>query len=186
MSTLLYGQQHYAEGASDESDVRSTITVVDHDGIKPEAVTRPEFNSVERDPDTEGGLTPRDVSDYVEGRERYAPVAGNANTDFSAPIDNQISTAGDAPNREAGGQWGHGSMQWSDATEPAIREGAQFDNVYFAAERPPIQDGAVDYMIPARYPDDSVAQGSQEAARQNARAAAESSLYARFLQERIG
>ncbi|HJY05897.1 MAG TPA: hypothetical protein VJ323_06245 [Bryobacteraceae bacterium] len=184
MSTLLYGQQHYVEGASDEADARSTVTVVDHDGIKPEATTRPEFNNVERDPDTEGGLTTRDVSDYVEGRERYAPASGNANTDFSVIVDSQISTAGDAPAREAAGQWGHGSMQWSDATEPAIREGANFDNVYFAAEKAPIQDGAHDYMIPARYPDDASAQGSQEAAKIASRKAAEASLYARFLQER--
>lgn len=186
MSTLLLGQNFAGEAPSDEGDVRSTITVIDNESPTAVAERSPDFNSMERDPDTEGGLTDRNVSDYVVASERWVPDVGNANRDFAAPINSQVSTSGTAAARESAGQWGHGSARYSDATEPTIRDGAQFDNQYFSAGRPPIQDGSIDYMIPSRTPDDKTAQDSQQAANAAARQAARAAVYQRFLNERTG
>ena len=186
MSTLLLGSNFAGEAPQDDGDVRSTITVVDHESPDATAERRPDFNSSEQDPDTEGGLTDRQVSDFVTPSEQWVPDVGNANRDFSAPIDSQVSTAGTAANRELSGQWGHGSMHWQDATEPTIREGAFFDDVYFAARRPPIQDGAHDYMLPSRNPDDKTAQDSKAVALAASREASRRAMYQRFLTDRIG
>lgn len=182
MSTLLFGRQAYVEPAEGADEARSTITVVDNESATPEATTAPEFNHVEKDPDTEGGLTTRDVSDIVHGSERFAPVAGNANTDFST-LDNQVSSSGTAASRESGGQWGHGTARWSDATEPTIREGASFNDTYFSANRPTIQEGSLDYMTAPRNPDDATAAGTNAAATVAARKAATAAMYQRFLDD---
>src|SRR5690242_20621480 len=130
MSTLLLGSNFAGEAPSDEDDVRSTITVIDNESPTAVAEREPEYNAMERDPDTEGGLTNRNVSDYVVPSERWVPDVGNANTNFARPIDEQVSTSGTAAQRELEGQWGHGSARWSDATEPTIREGQAFDDMY--------------------------------------------------------
>lgn len=185
MSTLLLGSNYAGEAPSDEGDVRSTITVVDHDSPTAVAETSPEFNTAERDPDTEGGLTTRQVADKVNPSEQYPRPVSNANTDFAAPINSQVSTSGTAAEREESGQWGHGTMQWSEALEPVYREGAAFDNIYFSARRSPIQDGAPDSMRPARPASDSVAAHDKAAAAEAARKAATANLYAQFTAERL-
>lgn len=184
MSTLLFTGEFRGEAPSDEGDVRSTITVVDHESPDAVADHRPDFNSNETDPDTEGGLTTRDVADWVSPSQQYKPIPGNANTDFSA-LDSRISAVGTAAQREEAGQWGHGSQQWSDATEPTIREGAAFDDVYFSASRPPIQDGTLDYMLPSRRPDTQDAESVQRAVQAAQRKATQAALYQTFL-ERTG
>ena len=179
--TLLYLERNGAP--MDEGDVRSTTNVVSPDGSEAVADRSPEFNTMERDPDTEGGLTTRSVADKVNASEQYAPLIGNANTDFAGPINDQVSTSGTAAAREAAGQWGHGTAQWSESIEPTIRPGTEFDRTYFRASRPPIQDGALDYMIPARRPDSAQA-GSDIAAANNASRAAVAGLYQTFLESR--
>jgi hypothetical protein len=186
MSTLLLGSNFAGEAPSDDGDVRSTITVIDHTSPDATAERRPDYNTVEHDPDTEGGLTTRNVSDFVTPSTRSVPAVGNANTDFAAPINRQVSSSGTAAAREMRGEWGHGTGYSQDATEPTIREGAQFDNVYFAAERPPIQDGSLDYMESTRQPDSKTAQDNQQASIQAARRASQNAVYERFLQERTG
>ena len=184
MSTLLYGQQR-ADIPGDGDDARSTISVVRPDEPTATAERSPEFNAIpETDPDTGGGLTTRQVSDYVVGSERYVPNIGNANADFAGPINSQVSTSGRAPSEEAAGRWGHGTLRRSEALEPTIREGAAFDNVYFSAKRPPIQDGALDYMQRSRNPDDATAEQVAAAAKEAARRAASADLYRRFLESR--
>lgn len=184
MSTLLLGSNFAGESAMDEDDVRSTVTVIDNESATATAEREPEFNTMERDPDTEGGLTDRNVSDYVTPSERWIPNTGNANRDFAAPINSQVSTSGTAAERELAGHWGHGSARWSDATEPTIREGNKFEDTYFSANRPPIQDGSMDYMLPSRTPDSSNAQDSQVAAKAAAVKAANAAMYQRFMESR--
>lgn len=184
MSTLLLGSNFAGESAMDEDDVRSTITVVDNESPTATAEREPEFNTMERDPDTEGGLTDRSVSDFVSPSVRWVPNVGNANTDFSAPIDSQVSSSGTAAQREMEGQWGHGSARWSDATEPTIREGQAFDDMYFKANRPAIQDGSMDYMTASRTPDDASAQDSVVASKEASAKAARAAMYQRFLENR--
>lgn len=183
--TLLYGRSQYHEGASDVDDVRSTVTIVDGEDITPEAKSDPEFNHVDTDPDTEGGLTTRDVSDRVHASEPVAlDVAGNATTDFSGPIDSQVSTSGTAAARESAGEWGRGTARYTDSIEPVIREGAEFNDVYFSAKRPTIQDGALDYMVASRQPDDGTAEANAASSAAAARKAAAAAMYQRFLDDR--
>ena len=184
MSLLVLGSTHYAESPQDEGDVRSTVNVVNNDKQPAVAESTPDFNATERDPDTEGGLTTRAVADHVTPSTQYQRPNSNANTDFAAPIDSQISTSGSAAAREDAGQWGHGTLHYQNATEPTIREGAAFEDVYFAAVKPPIQDGTLDYMIPSRTPDDGTSQTVQQASKAAARRAVERNAYQRFLEDR--
>lgn len=179
--TLLYLERN--DVPMDEGDVRSTTNVVSPDGSEAVATRSPEYNSMERDPDTEGGLTTRGVADKVNASERYPRAVGNANTDFASRINDQVSTSGTAAAREEAGQWGHGTTQWTEAIEPTVRPGTEFDRTYFRATRPPIQDGALDYMVPARRPDTEQA-GSDLAASRNAARAATANLYQSFLEGR--
>ncbi len=184
MTTLVLGNVAYQEAPQDEGDVRSTVTVIDHNSPDAVAEASPEYNTVERDPDTEGGLTARGVADKVNPSERFSRLPGNANTDFSAPVDSRISTSGTAAMREDSGAWGHGSMHYQESLEPTIREGGNFDDVYFSARRPPIQDGTLDYMVPSRTPDDSTAEGVARAAAIAQRKAIQAAAYQRFLDDR--
>lgn len=177
--TLLYVARDHVP--LEEGDVRSTTNVVRPDDTSATATVRPEWNGPERDPDTEGGLTPRSVSDKVNASEQYAPAVGNANTDFNARVDDQVSTSGTAAAREAAGQWGHGTGYSQESLEPAIVRGTEFADTYFRASRPPIQDGTLDYMVPTRRPDNAGAVASQAATKAAARQAS-ASLYQAWLE----
>jgi hypothetical protein len=179
--TLLYVSRNHVP--LDEGDVRSTTNVVNPDDESANAKAAPEFNTVERDPDTEGGLTPRAVSDKANASVHYPPLIGNANAPFDALVNAQVSTSGTAAQREIAGEWGHGTGYFQEAIEPTIRPGTEFDNTYFKASRPPIQDGTMDYMLPSRRPDTAVSGGDQAAANRAAREA-RANLYQAFLEGR--
>ena len=57
MSTQLLSLNNADVVDTDESDVRSTVTVVDNDAIPAVADSAPDTNEVQTDPDTGGGLT---------------------------------------------------------------------------------------------------------------------------------
>lgn len=182
MSTQLLSLNNADVVDTDESDVRSTVTVVDNDAIPAVADSAPDTNEVQTDPDTGGGLTAHAIAPAVTPSAKAAvDPSGNANTDYAAPINRQVSTSGTAAEREASGEWGHGTLKIVEGIEPVVTHGsdAVFDNVYFSAGDRTVQEGVTDYMTPARYPDAADADGraAQEASRQ----AAEAALYARFI-----
>lgn len=137
MSTLLYGLNR-APVPANETEVRSTVTAVQDDAPAAVQTAPPGYNDMATDPDTEGGLTTRQLASYVIPSERYAPAAGNANTDFTARIDGQVSTSGTAAAREASGAWGHGTLKIVEGIEPVLRDGNRLGSEYFtASEREP-------------------------------------------------
>jgi len=133
-TTLLMGMNH-GYVPDDEAKVRSSVTVVDKAAPPAVEAAPPEYNDAGTDPDTEGGLTTRQLASYVRPSQQYPlPEESNANTDFASRINDQVSTSGTAAAREASGQWGHGTMQVIEGIEPA-QQGI-FGDEYFAAERP--------------------------------------------------
>lgn len=185
MSTTLITAWNRDEAPREENDVRSTTNVVDLDAPSAVAENPPGFNDAgyERDPDTEGGLTPRNLFGFIRGRQRYTPNVGNANTDFASPINDQVSTSGTAAARESAGEWGHGTMQIVESIEPTIREGGAFGEDYFAAGTRQLQKGMRSDVTAARIPDGQDSASDQQAGKTAAREAAQSALYARFLEE---
>lgn len=184
MSTSLILSQNRAETPREENDVRSTTNVVREDAPSAVADHTPQFNETDIfDPETEGGLTDRNLYGHVVPSQQYVPAIGNANTDFGAPIDSQISTAGTAPARESAGEWGHGSMQIVESIEPTIREGGAMGNDYFSAQTRQIQRGMRTDLVGARNPDGSDAASDQQVGKTAARDAANAALYARFLEQ---
>ncbi|HEY6018773.1 MAG TPA: hypothetical protein VIY48_02455 [Candidatus Paceibacterota bacterium] len=179
MASTLFWQER-DRVPQDENSVRSTVTTVVPDAPPSVEEERPQFNAFDSDPDTQGGLTTRQMASYRAPSVRTPhPAESTANVDYSAPIDNQISTAGRAPSLEAAGVWGHGSANWQDATEPTIRPGAQFGADYFAAHARHAQHGIGAYMQPSRNPDDLSAMAQAQAAN-NSRRAAQEAIYDQF------
>ena len=154
MSTLLFGLKRGASPASEPS-VRSTITVVDDGAPSAVAEHSPEYNGAddERYAHQSGGLTRHDEAAYQAPSAQYVPVITTANSDFVGAVNRQISTAGTAAARELAGHWGHGTFNFTDATEPAIDHSREFGSDYFVADNrvarvssqmEPINDGPID------------------------------------------
>lgn len=179
MSTLLYGMVRTAVPA-DEAEIRSTTDVVDHDAPSAEMDSAPDFGEFDSDPDTEGGLTSRQLASHViPSVQSVNPALAEANSEHNAIIDRQVSSSGTAAAREAAGEWGHGTLHIQEGIEPTIRDGAAFGEEYFKAERDPIQTGMGAYMTPAAPGNVDENARVQATANRNAREAA--SPYSQFL-----
>ena len=140
----------------------------------------PEYNDAHTDPDTDGGLTPHKLASHVIPSERYVPNLGNADTDFAAPINDQVSSSGTAAAREAAGIWGHGTMKVVEGIEPVIRDGDQLGNDYFTTwDRP--NAGSAAFMTPSASADPATVAQSQATGTANARAAVAVSQYQAML-----
>lgn len=164
----------------DEAEVRSTTNVIDADAPSAEMDSAPDFNEFDSDPDTEGGITSRQLASHViPSVQSLNPVLAEANTEHNAIVDRQVSTSGTAAGREASGVWGHGTLQVLEGIEPTIREGAAFGEDFFSAERDGIQTGMGNYMTPASPGNVDRNAEVQATATRNAREAA--SPYSQFL-----
>lgn len=166
--------------SQDEAEVRSTVTVVDHDQPSSVQDSAPDFNELDIDPHTEGGLTRHDMASHVIGSERYIPAAGNANQDLNAQVNNQVSSSGTAAAREAAGQWGHGTFKAVEGIEPVIRDGNVLGSDYFASNERPAA-GSDSYMTPAQASDPQTIAQAQTTGTGNSRDAAASSMYGQML-----
>lgn len=170
---------------ANQTEVRSTVTVVDHDAPSAVAEHMPDVNEVLTDPDTEGGLTRHDVGAYQRDSEQYVPFhAADANAEHDQIVNRRISSSGTAAAREMAGEWGHGTMRFSQSIEPAWKDGTQFGSEYFAAEKAPIQEPAGRFMTASTDPDSGRA-GSIATGNANARDAS-ASLYADFYRATTG
>ena len=139
MSTLLWGD---LDGVpADEAKVRATTAPVEVDAPPAEAQGAPEFNEVETDPNPNlGGLATRQVASDWHEPVQYSPSwAGTATAEHNAIIDRQVATSGTAAQREAAGQFGHGTYGYAIGIEPVLRDGGAYGNDYFAAEKNEIQ-----------------------------------------------
>lgn len=174
MSTLLYTAGARSKVPDTVENASSTVTVVTDDA--PSTMPAPpDTNELRTDPQTDGGLTTHNLSSYVVPREFYHPNIGDANSwgRTQEALNSSISTVGSAAQREASGDWGHGTLPYLVGIEPTIN-GTAFNETYFDARTPDIQEGAGAYMTPARQTDDIVAAQTLAQSRRNARAAARS------------
>lgn len=175
MTNLVLSQFHLPI-SQDEAEVRSTVTVVDHDQPSSVQDSAPDFNELDVDPHTEGGLTRHDMASHVIGSQQYVPAIGNANSDLNARVNNQVSSSGTAAAREAAGQWGHGTMKIVEGIEPVIREGSRLGSDYFGANERP-DAGSASYMTPAQASDPQTTAEAQATGTGNSRDAAAASMY---------
>lgn len=171
----------------DEDHPRSTL--------KPD-VTRaaeldapPDFNEHDTSfPDTADGLARHQVGGYVTESEQYAPFwSGHvaAGPEGATLINEQVSTSGTAASRESGGMFGHGTMMRTESIEPVIRDGAAFGADYFTSHQMGANETGGNYMTPV-VGDPDMNAVAQSFANQNARTAAQSSMYASWYAEVSG
>ena len=146
MSTLLYS---WGPVGRDTELIRSTTETLDKGAPSAELPAAPEVNQPGNDSQERGGLSPNQAASHVVPTERYAPYIGNANTDFAAQINRQVSTAGTAAQRESAGHWGHGTMQIAEGIEPIITDDRPtFKEEYFSAVKLMPQGTTTDYLTP--------------------------------------
>ena len=171
--------------ASDD-EVRSTTNVINDDAPSAVQEDAPEWNETRTDPDTEGGITPRQLASHVIPIQQYVPNVGDSNVDHNAIVNNQVSTSGTAAAREAAGEWGHGTMLITEGIEPVIRDGTAFDDVYFSVGKKDVQEGMGGYMQPAQRADTATVADAQSTGKVAARDAVSADMYTAFLNERLG
>ncbi len=156
--------------------VRTTVEPL-RDSPIPEVDT--EYNAVEVDstPELTGFSRTTPAADNTPSR-KSPPVTYNP--DYTSIVDNQVSSAGQAPSIEAGGTWGHGTAQYDASLEPVVRDGSKLGGDYFLRDPAPVQDGASDYLSTGALstPQDNVwAATAQASATRNARRANAATLY---------
>lgn len=167
----------------DENTVRDTRDPLRQDGGESSELSHaPDYNEFTSDESGQlTGLTDRNVSGHTVDSVQQAPFyAALASTPHNIEIDKQVSSSGTAAAREQAGAYGHGTMEYTESIEPQIREGAVFGREFFQSNEAAIQDGMGEYMSPIDNDgwNNAVA---QRAATENARRAAQSSLYSAFL-----
>ena len=181
MSTLLFVAPTSA--TPDEANARSTVTTVQDDAPPSVEQAAPTFNQVTTDPVTEGGLTSHELASNVTGSTRYAPPAGNANSEAQlfGEVNAGQSTKGRAPALEAAGIQGHGTLMVTEGIEPVLEDGRAFSEVYFSAGSRPIQSTADHAMTPSHPADEETRADAQASATRAARTAAQASMYQAWL-----
>lgn len=158
MTSLLFGTMGNYGIPADEKVVRSTATPVDKTAPAAMESNAPAWNEIaETDGNPNLGIVNRTVaSHWVEGQQS-APF-WSAEVDDQAQhnliIDRQVSSSGTAAQREASGQFGHGTASYAIGIEPQgdLRDGGKLGNDYFSAGKPDIQSTSGDYMtVPPGY-----------------------------------
>lgn len=161
---------HIAPVEIGENQVRTTVTVVNQDAPESVADDAPDFNEIQRDGVTEGGLTTHDLASAVIPSEQYRPTPHDDTGDaIQSRVNDRIATSGAAAAKEETGEWGHGTMKIVEGIEPAI-PATPFDGRYFAALPHAVE--STDYMTPG--PVDNAASGEAQAAAVAASQAAQS------------
>jgi hypothetical protein len=158
MTSLMFGVMGNHGVPVDEKVVRSTALPVEKDAPAAMESDVPQWNEpAETDQNVNLGMNTRTLaSHWVEG-EQSAPFwqgAVDQNIQHNALVDGRISSSGTAAQREAAGQFGHGTASYAIGIEPVgdLREGGAFGNEYFAAGKPDIQETAGNYMsVPPGY-----------------------------------
>jgi hypothetical protein len=165
---------------ADENVVRSTATPALVDAPAAVQSSPPEFNEpAETDENPALGMVNRTLaSHWVEGVQT-APFWGpevNAQWEHNALIDRQVSSSGTAAQREAAGEFGHGTASYAVGIEPTsdLREGGRMSNEYFAANDRTAQEGVTPQMeVPPGY-DQAATAAAAQAGKTAAREAAAS------------
>lgn len=186
MSTLAFLNTEASKIPQSDTleNVRSTVTTVDKDSDASVAVSTPEAGRLETDPHTDGGLTTHQVSSHVEPSQRYAP-ATQSHSSHSDALNNSWSEVGTAAQREAAGQWGHGTLKVQDAMT-RIPDGTAFEETYFQRDRRGMNEQVTDYMAPSNPVDGSALQNTAQAGMNAARQANSTNIYQDLYNHRMG
>ncbi len=168
-----------------ESSVRSTTQVINHDAPDAEWTHSPEWNEFQTDPDTEGGLTDRNLASHVIPSEKSVPLIPPVEYSDNSIINHQIASSGFAPLLEAMGIRGHGTIKVVEGIEPTIVDGHQLGGDYFDAGGHDVANSSGAMLAPSN-PDiaaraDSIAGGNVQS-----RQATNASMYAAYLAQVTG
>jgi hypothetical protein len=145
MTALIMGSIVRDPVPADENTVRNTATPVykaDPPATMPDV---PDLNEFETDPNPHLGMVERNLSSHIVPTQKYAPpwrALTDMNHEYTDRIDSTIGTVGLAPSREAGGEFGHGTMQVQIAIDPVqdLSGAGGFTNDYFLRHYRPIQE----------------------------------------------
>ena len=148
MTTLTMGYGRVAPMTRDVDVINSTTQTVDNDAPVQMADRAPDRNEFVHSTVDAGGLSTNLLASHVTPSLKSPPITGNSGTDFAGPINSQIATSGTAAQREASGEWGHGTLQITEGIEPTIVDGTQFNESYFAAHKVIPNGPTGDYMTP--------------------------------------
>lgn len=186
MSTLAFLNTEASKIPQSDTleNVRSTVTTVDKDADASVAVSTPERGRLETDPHTDGGLTTHEVASKVTPSERYVP-ATVSHSSHSDALNNSWSEVGTAAEREAAGQWGHGTLRYQDAMT-RIPDGTAFEETYFARDRRGMNEDVTDYMSPSNPIDGAAVQNTAVAGMNAARQANTTNIYQDLYNHRMG
>lgn len=135
MTTLLWGQLAAGVPRDIETVTRNSPPV--NDEAEPKELNHaPDFNEVNSDPDPELGLTGRQLGSDWHAPQKYSPAhIETATAEHDDIINRRWASSGSAAEREAAGEYGHGTISYAVGIEPTIRDGAEFGTDYFAAHR---------------------------------------------------
>ena len=184
MSTLFYTARSESITPSDTlENVRSTVTTVDKAADASVATTTPERGRLETDPVTEGGLTTHQVSSTVNPSVK-APPQTVSHAQHNDALNASWSGAGTAADREARGEWGHGTAYSQDAIE-RIPDGIAFSETYFARDRRAPNEQIGDYMS-ADAPTNRELEAAAASAREQMREAQAANPYQQMYDARMG
>lgn len=133
-----------------EMDVRSTVAPLRDDPESAQLQAAPDWNQIETDSSgTLTGLNAREVAGHTSETEKYpAWWIEGASAPHNIVVDAQVASSGTAAAREAAGQQGHGTMQYTESLDPEIHDGMTFGSDYFTTHEKGIQNGAGSYMEP--------------------------------------
>jgi hypothetical protein len=135
---------------TDGTEARSTLTYVD-DETPPVLKEAPEWNETETDNQPHSGLDPTTAIGPTHDGVQYVvatPYRDLAHADYNRVVDEQVATSGTAAQREAEGQWGHGTAQYTESLQPVIRDGGTLGNEVFLRSSRPVQEGMASSMTP--------------------------------------
>lgn len=158
MTSLFMGTINTQGVPADENTVRNTATPVESDAPSAEAPSAPDTNELETDRNPNLGMVGRQLGSHFVESQQYPPFwRGDVDDShlLNDRINAQVSTSGTAAQREAAGQFGHGTMQVAEGIEPVFdlaNDAHKMGNTYFKANDPDIQSSAGNYMsVPPGY-----------------------------------
>lgn len=184
MTSIMFGTLNSIGVPADEKVVRNTATPVEHDAPAAMQEDMPEPNEVETDHNPHLGMDTRQLaSKWVEGSHVQHDETRVAGQNVANQIINsQVSTSGTAAMREAAGMT-HKNLSYAVGIEPVgdLVDGHKMSNEYFQRDARNVQATEVPSMtVPPGMGNPGLIENISSAGRENARIAAESSIYNAF------
>lgn len=149
MTSLLYGAVGAYPVPADENVVRMTTAPVTPDAPPAMADSAPDPQEVETDSNPLLGLASRQLASTWHAPQKGAPEwSERATATHDALVNERIASSGTAAQREASGQFGHGTLAYAEGIEAVgdLRDGGRMGNEYFMTEPKNIQPTAGNYM----------------------------------------